>query len=73
MHEANLMFEVNYKNFRVICQNCRKTGTVDTTKYQNDKSKFFYRVGCEGRGREFNDPQIDYWLCANCLGVETKR
>jgi len=65
--------EVDYKNLKIVCQKCGKTGIIDTTEYQSDKSKFFRRCDYGRRGREFGEPQIDYWLCADCLGVETKR
>ena len=61
------MKEPDYKNFKVICQVCGKTGIVDTTKYVDEAVLFFRRFDCDRMGKEFGEPQIDFWICRECL------
>jgi len=61
------MFEVDYKNFKVICQKCGKTNIINADEFVSEKTAFFRRYDCGRRGSIFNEPIIDFWLCRDCL------
>jgi len=61
------MSDLNYRKFKVVCQICGKTGVIDTTKFIDKTTEFFRRMDCGRRGSVFGEPQIDFWVCRECL------
>ena len=56
---------VDYHRFRVVCQKCGKTGIVDTYKPVGERG--FFRRMDERRGKKWQEPVLDYYLCAECM------
>lgn len=56
--------DIDYQHFKVICQNCGKTGVIDFAKPQKE-NEFMRRFGRDRNGNKF-----EYYMCKNCFSEE---
>ena len=60
-------FTVDYRNFKVICQKCGKTGIINADEYVNEGTEFFRRMDYDRKGSIFREPVVDFWVCRGCM------